>query len=76
MWMNSYSVGWAARMVHTSQLVLRAVVEGQMGWAAIVHNEAGGFVRCISGSMKSSPNLFMTETLAVRFGWCYYGNRQ
>ncbi|PPR97347.1 hypothetical protein GOBAR_AA23320 [Gossypium barbadense] len=34
--------------------------------AAIVHNDAGGFVRCISGSMKSSRKPFMTEILALR----------
>ncbi|MBA0618992.1 hypothetical protein Godav_028251 [Gossypium davidsonii] len=79
-------------MVHTSQLILRAVIEGgdicwrkqtigmlkcnvdeatfvdsgQMGWDAIVHNNAGGFVRCTSGSMKSGRNPSMTEILAVR----------
>ncbi|KAK5786432.1 hypothetical protein PVK06_041068 [Gossypium arboreum] len=42
------------------------VDSGQMGWAAVVHNDAGGFVRCISGSMKSSRNPFMTEILALR----------
>ncbi|MBA0716422.1 hypothetical protein Golax_015253 [Gossypium laxum] len=39
---------------------------GQMGWDAIVHNNAGGFVRCISGSMKIGRNPSMTEILAVR----------
>ncbi|MBA0742496.1 hypothetical protein Gogos_015547 [Gossypium gossypioides] len=42
------------------------VDSGQMGWDAIVHNDAGGFVRCISGSMKSGCNPSMIEILAVR----------
>ncbi|MBA0833073.1 hypothetical protein Goarm_017411, partial [Gossypium armourianum] len=42
------------------------VDSGQMGWDAIVHNNAGGFVRCASGSMKSGRNPSMTEILAVR----------
>ncbi|MBA0770913.1 hypothetical protein Gotri_019461 [Gossypium trilobum] len=42
------------------------VDSGQMGWDAIVHNNAGGFVRCTSGSMKSGRNPSMTEILAVR----------
>ncbi|MBA0561495.1 hypothetical protein Golob_018314 [Gossypium lobatum] len=42
------------------------VDSGQMGWDAFVHNNAGGFVRCTSGSMKSGRNPSMTEILAVR----------
>ncbi|MBA0838216.1 hypothetical protein Goarm_010295, partial [Gossypium armourianum] len=52
-----------ARMVHSSQAIF--VNSGHMGWAVVVHNDAGGFVRCISGFMKSNSIPFMVEILAI-----------
>ncbi|MBA0724380.1 hypothetical protein Golax_021071, partial [Gossypium laxum] len=42
-----------------------------MGWAAIVRNDRGDFVHCISGSMKSNLDTFMAEILAApeAFSW-------
>ncbi|MBA0760388.1 hypothetical protein Gotri_023136 [Gossypium trilobum] len=37
-----------------------------MGWAIVVHNDMGDFVRCISRFMKSKLDLFKTEILATR----------
>ncbi|MBA0693089.1 hypothetical protein Goari_010597, partial [Gossypium aridum] len=52
-----------ARMVHSSQAIF--VNSGHMGWAVVVYNDAGGFVRCISGFMKSNSSPFMVEILAI-----------
>ncbi|MBA0642796.1 hypothetical protein Goklo_027137, partial [Gossypium klotzschianum] len=38
-----------------------------IGWAIVVHNDTGDFVRCISRFMKSKLDLFKTEILATRF---------
>ncbi|MBA0812188.1 hypothetical protein Gohar_026177 [Gossypium harknessii] len=42
-----------------------------MGWAAIVRNDRGDFVHCISGSTKSNLDTFMAEILAApeAFSW-------
>ncbi|MBA0866765.1 hypothetical protein Goshw_024269 [Gossypium schwendimanii] len=37
-----------------------------VGWVAIVHNDVGGFIRCILGFMNSSSDPFMAEILTVR----------
>ncbi|MBA0607810.1 hypothetical protein Godav_020074, partial [Gossypium davidsonii] len=37
-----------------------------IGWAIVVHNDTGDFVRCISRFMKSKLDLFKTEILATR----------
>ncbi|MBA0551199.1 hypothetical protein Golob_022094, partial [Gossypium lobatum] len=37
-----------------------------IGWAIVVHNDTGDFVKCISRFMKSKLDLFKTEILATR----------
>ncbi|MFQ6635180.1 hypothetical protein Gotur_010614 [Gossypium turneri] len=73
LWGIWFSRNMMAMFVGESKLMLKCNVDEatfvdseQMGWDAIVHNNAGGFVRCTSGSMKSGRNSSMTEILAVR----------
>ncbi|MBA0774744.1 hypothetical protein Gotri_009934 [Gossypium trilobum] len=37
-----------------------------VGWVAVLHNDVGGFIRCILGFMNSSSDPFMAEILTVR----------
>ncbi|MBA0714924.1 hypothetical protein Golax_013865, partial [Gossypium laxum] len=37
-----------------------------MGWAVVLRNDIGGFVRCSTGFVRSNLDIFMVEVLTTR----------